>query len=139
MQVLGLDLQDQRAPRRNIFIDGAERFRCAEVFLQPNSTGIEASGFHDTCFPSIMNRDVHIRKVFVSQCRAVRWTGTFQRAGKRLFKELTTSAPSSMKNKVVAPPERLCSECFPQLMWTSKGEYGDSGPRASTFCSVSFF
>ena len=36
----------------NIIIDGAERFRCSEVFFLPNSTGVEASGFRDTSFQS---------------------------------------------------------------------------------------
>ena len=39
----------------------------------------------------------------------------------RTAKVLTTSAPSAMKSKVVAPPERVYSVCFPQLMWISKG------------------
>ena len=37
----------------------------------------------------------------------------FQGAGKRLFKELMTSAPSSMKIKVVAPPRELVVGMFP--------------------------
>ena len=53
----------------------------------------------------------------------------FQGAGKRLLGELTTSAPSSMKIKVVASPVRLCSECSPQLMWTSECECGLERPQ----------
>ena len=47
-----------------------------------------------------MKYDVDIREVFVRQCRAVRLTAMFQG-----FEELTTSAPSSMIIKVVAPPD----------------------------------
>ena len=122
----------------NIITVGAERFRCAEVFFSTQIPLVQKPAGSMRLL-SIMWRDVDIRKIFVRQCLAVTWTAMFQWTGKRLFEELTTSAPSSMKIKVVAPPERLYSECFPQLMWTSKGEYGDSGPRVSTICSVSFF
>ena len=53
-------------------------------------------------------------------------------------KELTALAPSTMKIKVVAPPERkysvwiggsiLSSLSTFQQMWISKGEYDESGP-----------
>ena len=33
-------------PDGNNITVGAQLFRCAEVFFQPNSTGTEASGFH---------------------------------------------------------------------------------------------
>merc|ERR1711865_1338316 len=58
--------------------------------------------------------------------------------GKRMTKELTALAPSTMKIKVVAPPERkysvwiggsiLSSLSTFQQMWISKGEYDESGP-----------
>lgn len=56
----------------------------------------------------------------------------------RLQKELTALAPSSVKIKVVAPPERkysvwiggsiLASLSTFQNMWVSKEEYDESGP-----------
>ncbi|URD84326.1 ACTIN [Musa troglodytarum] len=56
----------------------------------------------------------------------------------RMSKEITALAPSSMKIKVVAPPERkysvwiggsiLASLSTFQQMWISKGEYEESGP-----------
>ncbi|MQI72129.1 actin, cytoplasmic 2, partial [Escherichia coli] len=52
--------------------------------------------------------------------------------------EISALAPSSMKIKVVAPPERkysvwiggsiLASLSTFQQMWISKGEYDESGP-----------
>ena len=59
-------------PDENNIIDGTERFRCSEVFFQPNSTGVEASGFHDTSFQSNMTCAVNIRKEFVRQSRVVK-------------------------------------------------------------------
>ncbi|CAG8738032.1 27834_t:CDS:2, partial [Dentiscutata erythropus] len=56
----------------------------------------------------------------------------------RIYKEITALAPSSMKIKVVAPPERkysvwiggsiLASLSTFQQMWISKQEYDESGP-----------
>jgi len=56
----------------------------------------------------------------------------------RLTKEITALAPSTMKIKVVAPPERkysvwiggsiLASLSTFQQMWISKQEYDESGP-----------
>jgi hypothetical protein len=53
-------------------------------------------------------------------------------------KEITTLAPSSMKVKIVAPPERkysvwiggsiLASLSTFQQMWIAKSEYDESGP-----------
>lgn len=56
----------------------------------------------------------------------------------RMSKEITALAPSSMKIKVVAPPERkysvwiggsiLSSLSTFQQMWIAKSEYDESGP-----------
>ena len=56
----------------------------------------------------------------------------------RMQKELTALAPSSMKVKIVAPPERkysvwiggsiLASLSTFQNLWCSKQEYDESGP-----------
>ena len=58
--------------------------------------------------------------------------------GERMTKEITALAPSTMKIKVVAPPERkysvwiggsiLSSLGTFQQMWISKGEYDESIP-----------
>jgi len=65
-------------------------------------------------------------------------TTMFSGIGERMTKELTALAPSTMKIKVVAPPERkysvwiggsiLSSLSTFQQMWISKGEYDESGP-----------
>jgi actin-related protein len=56
----------------------------------------------------------------------------------RMQKEITAHAPSSMKVKIIAPPERkysvwiggsiLASLSTFQQMWISKQEYDESGP-----------
>jgi len=125
-------------PDGNIITVGSERFRCPEVLFQPSFIGKEASGVHDTTFQSIMKCDVDIRKDLYSNIVLSGGTTMFTGIGERMTKELTALAPSTMKIKVVAPPERkysvwiggsiLSSLSTFQQMWISKGEYDESGP-----------
>jgi len=125
-------------PDGNIITVGTERFRCPEVLFQPSFIGKEASGIHDTTFQSIMKCDVDIRKDLYSNVVLSGGTTMFAGIGERMTKELTALAPSTMKIKVVAPPERkysvwiggsiLSSLSTFQQMWISKGEYDESGP-----------
>ncbi|CAE8632359.1 unnamed protein product, partial [Polarella glacialis] len=125
-------------PDGNIITVGSERFRCPEVLFQPSFVGKEASGIHDTTFQSIMKCDVDIRKDLYANIVLSGGTTMFQGIGERMTKELTALAPSTMKIKVIAPPERkysvwiggsiLSSLSTFQQMWISKGEYDESGP-----------
>eukprot|EP00397_Hematodinium_sp_SG-2012_P021303 GEMP01021999.1.p1 GENE.GEMP01021999.1~~GEMP01021999.1.p1 ORF type:complete len:377 (+),score=88.74 GEMP01021999.1:11-1141(+) len=125
-------------PDGNVITVGSERFRCAEVLFQPSFIGKEASGIHDTTFQSIMKCDVDIRKDLYSNVVLSGGTTMFPGIGERVTKELTALAPSTMKIKVVAPPERkysvwiggsiLSSLSTFQQMWISKQEYDESGP-----------
>jgi len=127
-------------PDGNIITVGSERFRCPEVLFQPSFVGKEASGIHDTTstFQSIMKCDVDIRKDLYGNVVLSGGTTMFAGIGERMTKELTALAPSTMKIKVVAPPERkysvwiggsiLSSLSTFQQMWISKAEYDESGP-----------
>jgi len=125
-------------PDGNVITVGGERFRCPEVLFQPSFIGKEASGIHDTTFQSIMKCDVDIRKDLYTNIVLSGGTTMFQGIGERVTKELTALAPSTMKIKVVAPPERkysvwiggsiLSSLSTFQQMWISKQEYDESGP-----------
>lgn len=125
-------------PDGNIITVGGERFRCPEVLFQPSLVGKEAAGVHDTTFQSIMKCDVDIRKDLYANVVLSGGTTMFPGIGERMTKELTALAPSTMKIKVVAPPERkysvwiggsiLSSLSTFQQMWVSKGEYDESGP-----------
>jgi len=125
-------------PDGNIVTIGSERFRCAEVLFQPSFIGKEASGIHDTTFQSIMKCDVDIRRDLYQNVVLSGGTTMFPGIGERMTKELTALAPSTMKIKVVAPPERkysvwiggsiLSSLSTFQQMWISKQEYDEAGP-----------
>eukprot|EP00644_Phytophthora_capsici_P015383 jgi/Phyca11/8024/fgenesh1_pm.PHYCAscaffold_24_\ len=125
-------------PDGNVIVIGNERFRTPEVLFQPGLIGKDASGIHEYTFQAIMKCDIDIRKDLY--CNIVLSGGTTMYPGiaERLTKELTTLAPSTMKVKVVAPPERkysvwiggsiLSSLSTFQQMWISKAEYDESGP-----------
>merc|ERR1712054_632408 len=125
-------------PDGNIITVGSERFRCPEVLFQPNLIGKESAGIHDTTFNSIMKCDVDIRKDLYANVVLSGGTTMFSGIGERMTKELTQLAPSTMKVKIIAPPERkysvwiggsiLASLSTFQQMWISKEEYDESGP-----------
>jgi actin beta/gamma 1 len=125
-------------PDGNVIVIGSERFRCPEVLFQPSFIGKEASGIHDCTFQTIMKCDVDIRRDLYANIVMSGGTTMFPGIAERMTKELTALAPSTMKIKVVAPPERkysvwiggsiLASLSTFQQMWISKAEYDESGP-----------
>lgn len=96
-------------PDGQVITIGAERFRCPEVLFQPSMIGMEAAGIHETTYNSIMKCDVDIRKDLYGNIVLSGGTTMFPGIADRMSKELTALAPSSMKIKVVAPPERKYS------------------------------
>ncbi|WZZ31452.1 hypothetical protein YC2023_014853 [Brassica napus] len=125
-------------PDGQVITIGAERFRCPEVLFQPSMIGMENPGIHETTYNSIMKCDVDIRKDLYGNIVLSGGTTMFGGIGDRMSKEITALAPSSMKIKVVAPPERkysvwiggsiLASLSTFQQMWIAKAEYDESGP-----------
>ncbi|SBS88930.1 actin [Plasmodium ovale curtisi] len=125
-------------PDGNIITVGNERFRCPEALFQPSFLGKEAAGIHTTTFNSIKKCDVDIRKDLYGNIVLSGGTTMYEGIGERLTRDITTLAPSTMKIKVVAPPERkysvwiggsiLSSLSTFQQMWITKEEYDESGP-----------
>ncbi|KAL0452971.1 UNVERIFIED_CONTAM: actin [Sesamum latifolium] len=125
-------------PDGQVITIGAERFRCPEVLFQPSMIGMEAAGIHETTYNSIMKCDVDIRKDLYGNIVLSGGSTMFPGIADRMSKEITALAPSSMKIKVVAPPERkysvwiggsiLASLSTFQQMWIAKAEYDEAGP-----------
>merc|ERR1712223_2089881 len=69
-------------PDGQVITIGNERFRCPEALFQPSFLGMEACGIHETMYPGIADR---------------------------MQKEITALAPSTIKIKIIAPPERKYS------------------------------
>merc|ERR1712038_1809693 len=118
---------------------GNERFRCPEALFKPHMVGnMESAGIHETTYNSIMKCDVDIRKDLYANTVLSGGTTMYPGIADRMQKEMTALAPSSMKIKIVAPPERkfsvwiggsiLASLSTFQNMWISKQEYDESGP-----------
>merc|ERR1739841_444836 len=125
-------------PDGNVVTIGNERFRCPEVLFKPSFIGLEQEGVHVLTFNSIMKCDVDIRKDLYNNIVLSGGTSMFPGIAERITKEITALAPSTMKIKVVAPPERkysvwiggsiLASLSTFQQMWISKSEYDEAGP-----------
>jgi actin-related protein len=106
------------------------RFRAPEALFQPSLIGLESAGIHETTYNSIMKCDVDIRKDLYSNIVMSGGTTMYPGIADRMQKEITALAPSSMKIKIVAPPERkysvwiggsiLASLSTFQQMWVSK-------------------
>ncbi|XP_057645750.1 beta-actin-like protein 2 isoform X4 [Chionomys nivalis] len=104
----------------------------------PSFLGIESSGIHETTFNSIMKCDVDIRKDLYSNTVLSGGSTMYPGIADRMQKEIVTLAPSTMKIKIIAPPERkysvwiggsiLASLSTFQQMWISKLEYDEAGP-----------
>merc|ERR1711981_951249 len=130
--------KEYELPDGNVIKIGNERFRAPEVLFQPAMIGMEQEGVHEATFHSIMKCDVDIRKDLYSNIVLSGGTTMYPGIQERLQKEITNMAPSSVKVKVIAPPERkysvwiggsiLASLTTFQQMWIGKDEYEESGP-----------
>lgn len=96
--------QTDELPGGNIITVGSERLRCPEVLFQPSSVGKEASGIQP-----ITKCEVDIRKALCANAVPAGGTTMFTGIGELITKELTAAAPSTMRFKVVAPPEQKYS------------------------------
>eukprot|EP00095_Tigriopus_kingsejongensis_P001856 snap_masked-scaffold1139_size60066-processed-gene-0.4 protein:Tk01856 transcript:snap_masked-scaffold1139_size60066-processed-gene-0.4-mRNA-1 annotation:"beta actin" len=130
--------QSYELPDGQIIDVGNERFRCPEALFQPAFLGMESGGVHETVFNSIMRCDVDIRKDLYSNIVLSGGSTMYPGIADRMHKELDHLAPSSMKIKIIAPPERkysvwiggsiLASLSTFQQMWITKKEFDEAGP-----------
>ncbi|KAN0062391.1 hypothetical protein ACQY0O_005273 [Thecaphora frezii] len=126
-------------PDGQVITVGNERFRTPEVLFQPSFIGLESNGIHEATYDSIQRCDIDIRKDLYGNVVMSGGTTMYAGISDRMQKEITALAPSSMKVKIVAPPERkysvwiggsiLASLSTFQQMWISKQEYDEQGPQ----------
>ena len=118
---------------------GVERFECPELLFNPSIIGhYRTSGIAQMTHDSIMNCDEEIRNDMFSNIVLSGGSTMFPGIADRMQKEITLLAPSDMKVKIIAPPERkystwiggsiLASLDSFQQMWISKQEYDENGP-----------
>eukprot|EP00095_Tigriopus_kingsejongensis_P006693 maker-scaffold25_size650667-snap-gene-1.17 protein:Tk06693 transcript:maker-scaffold25_size650667-snap-gene-1.17-mRNA-1 annotation:"actin" len=125
-------------PDGQVITVGNERFRAPEALFQPSFLGMESCGIHETTYNSIMKCDVDIRKDLYANTVMSGGTTMYPGIADRMQKEITALAPSTIKIKIIAPPERkysvwiggsiLASLSTFQQMWISKQEYDECGP-----------
>ncbi|KAK2112760.1 hypothetical protein P7K49_012507 [Saguinus oedipus] len=92
-------------PDSQVITIGDEQFCCPEVLFQPSFLGMESSGIHETTFNSIMKCDVDIHKDLYTNTVLSGGTTMYPGIVDRMQKEITALAPSTMKIKIIAPPE----------------------------------
>jgi actin len=130
--------KEYELPDGTVIKVGNQRFRCPEALFKPMNIGLEAPGIHDTTYNSINKCDIDVRKDLYQNIVLSGGTTMFEGLPERLQKEVSNLAPSAIKVKVVAPPERkysvwiggsiLASLSTFQTMWIQKKEYDESGP-----------
>merc|ERR1712066_1011696 len=89
-------------PDGQVITIGNERFRCPEALFQPSFLGMEACGIHETTHNSI-------RKGLYANTVMSGGTTMYPGIADRMQKEITALAPSTIKIKIIAPPERKYS------------------------------
>lgn len=130
--------KEYELPDGQVINVSTERFMCPEALFKPDLLGSEMTGMHETCFSSIQKCDIDIRKDLYGNIVMSGGSTMFSGIANRLQKEMETLAPTSMKIKVIAPPERQYSVWIGgsilahlstfQQMWVSKSEYDEMGP-----------
>ena len=125
-------------PDGQVITIGNERFRCPEALFQPSFLGSGSEGIQQILYNSIMKCDIDSRRDLCSNIVLSGGTTMYPGIADRMQKEITALAPSTMKIKIIAPPERkysvwiggsiLASLSTFQQMWISKQEYDESGP-----------
>lgn len=129
--------KEYELPDGQVITIGSERFRAPETLFNPSLIGVECQGIHDTTYNSIMKCDVDIRKELYQNIVMSGGTTMYANLNERINKEVSLLAPTSMKVKVVSPPERkysvwiggsiLASLSTFQTMWVTKSEYEEEG------------
>jgi actin beta/gamma 1 len=125
-------------PDGQVITIGSERFKAPEALFQPSLLGLENGGIHESVYNSILKCDVDVRRELYGNIVLSGGTTMYTGIADRMLREVSALAPSSMKVKVVAPPERkysvwiggsiLGSLSTFQSMWISKEEYDEAGP-----------
>ena len=121
-----------------ITIPATVRMTCPELLFKPNLNGKSCKAIQELTWKSIQSSDVDVRKDLCKNIILSGGTTMYPGIADRMQKEITALAPSTIKIKIIAPPERkysvwiggsiLASLSTFQSMWITKAEYDESGP-----------
>jgi len=116
-----------------------ERFRCTETLFNPSMLGAELPGVHTMVYESIMRTSVDLRKDLFGNIVISGGPTLSPGFAERLQTEVSWLAPTTMKIRVVAPPERKYSVWIGGSIlgslsvfngWVSRAEYDEIGVTA---------
>lgn len=117
---------------------GSESFRCPEALFKPSLLGQEVAGLHEAIFSSIAGCDMDLRREMYNNVVLSGGTTMLRNIEVRLQHDITRMAPSTMRIKIIANPERcyavwsggsvLASLSSFQNMWIDAAEYDEVGP-----------
>mgnify|MGYP001081615977 CR=1 FL=1 len=117
---------------------GAERIRTGEALFKPALVGSEMPGVHKMLYESVLKCPMDTRRDFYGNFIVSGGTTLMNGFADRLQAEMVKLVPSTMRSKVVAPPERkystwiggsiIASLSTFQAKWFSKSEYDEEGP-----------
>ncbi|EDV98384.1 actin-like protein 53D [Drosophila grimshawi] len=117
---------------------GSERFRCPEALFKPSMLGLEVPGVHEDIYNSILKCDMDLRRSMYSNIVLSGGSTMFRNIEVRLQRDIVALAPSTMRIKITAHPERrfavwsggsvLASLSSFQNMWIDSAEYDEVGP-----------
>ncbi|KAK2118323.1 hypothetical protein P7K49_005210 [Saguinus oedipus] len=120
-------------PNSQVITISHELFCCPEAVFQSSFLGMESFGIHKATFSSITKCDVAIQKDLYVNTVLSGGTNMDPGIANRMQKEITALAPSTMKIKIIAPPEHkysvwmegsiLASLSTFQQMWVSMQKY----------------
>eukprot|EP01090_Pellita_catalonica_P001650 TRINITY_DN1140_c0_g2_i1.p1 TRINITY_DN1140_c0_g2~~TRINITY_DN1140_c0_g2_i1.p1 ORF type:complete len:385 (-),score=66.03 TRINITY_DN1140_c0_g2_i1:259-1413(-) len=124
-------------PDGQVITIGNERFRSPEALFQPSLLELESAGIHEATHNSIVRCDVDIRRFLYGNIVLSGGSSLFPGFAARIQKELTASAPRTMKIKIIAPSDRKYSTWVGgsiltslggfQKDWITKEQYDESG------------
>ena len=124
-------------PDGNLCTFSVQRFKTPEYLFRPDLNGKEFPGVHKLTFNSIKNCDMDVRKDLYSNIILSGGTTMFDGFGERLVKEMKALAPTTMKVKVIASPDRkymvwkggstLSTLSTFGSMWITKADYDEFG------------
>ena len=124
-------------PDGNLCTFSTQRFKTPEYLFNPTLNGKEFPGVHKLTYNSIMACDLDVRKDLYGNIILSGGTTMFPGFGERLVKEMKAQAPTTMKVKVIATPDRkfmvwkggstLSTLSTFGSMWITKAEYEEQG------------
>lgn len=138
------EYQDSEANKISITLPDGQKvnfgnlgFKCTEALLQPTKLGIEENGIHECAYQSILRCEGSIRKELYANIVFSGGTSMLNGVSKRVSKEISALAPSTMTIKVKTPQERKHSSWIGgsilssidsfSSVWITAKEYKEKG------------